>query len=413
MTRRRQRWLAAFILALLFIVQSVAVHHNYASRFVGGNDFYPRWAGVRALLREGRDPYDQSVTQEIATVLDPHERKTNSFSFAYPLHVLFVMWPLALLPYGWAYALWLVCLQWLVLLLAGIVCAWRRWRPSLKAAIGLMLATVAFYPVTRSILLGQFTIHVTFFLALCLLALQRNRDGWAGAALALTTIKPQMVVFIAPWFVAWAVRRRRWRFLAGLATGGAVLLVGSLAFELRWPLSFLAGISDYTSRASGRPPLPFLFEQGLGLKASWPAYVAGALLVVVMLFSWLRALRNGGSDGKKQMQEEYALCWSILVTLLVPFQTGSTGQVLLLVPFIAWLADLMQHGKRITALLSVLILTIGPWFFFEGQFGAENPLMLLLLPLIALVILVVKEIAGWQARGTETAGTAVEGAPSP
>ena len=57
--------------ALEVILVALAVWATYVfftSRYTGANDFYPRWAGTCALLREGLDPYSEQATLRIQEV---------------------------------------------------------------------------------------------------------------------------------------------------------------------------------------------------------------------------------------------------------------------------------------------------------------------------------------------------------
>lgn len=400
----RKEWILALALALfLFAAESIAVHEIYASRFLGGNDFYPRWSGARALLLEGRDPYDPALTEENAAVLDPNDRRTNSFSFAYPLHVIFLMWPLALLPYSWAYALWMVAVQWAAFLLLAVLLKWVQWRPSPAAAAGLLLGVVAFYPISRSIILGQFTVHITLFVALALLAMQRGRDGWAGIFLASTSVKPQMVIFLAPWLLLWAARRRRWRMHLGLLGAGAAYLAASLLIFPRWPLSFVEDLGRYSDTAGGRAPLAILVSLIGPDAGAWLQPLVAILLLAAMLWAWRRAWQAGGDDSAYPFQQ--ALSWTIVVSLLVPFQTGSTGQVLLAIPFFLWLTGLVRSRGRLAAILVAAFIVAGGWLLFIITFSGESPIMFLALPLLALLIVAARELVpGQMAAQPATAG---------
>src|SRR5690606_5757173 len=148
--------------------------------------------------------------------------------FAFPLHVIFTFWPLAYFTYDWAQSFWIVTLQWVVFGLSVVMLVMAGWRPSPLGAAGVLLGSIFFYPAARTILLGQFTLHVALFLALSLLSLRRGRDGWAGFWLAATSIKPQMVLLVGLWMLLWAISRRRWAFVRGVGLGGAALLAGSL-----------------------------------------------------------------------------------------------------------------------------------------------------------------------------------------
>jgi hypothetical protein len=392
--RSSRTWLlVGLFIGVLFALESVAVHAFFTTHFPGGNDFYSRWAGARALLLEGRDPYSLEVTKEIQVVkgIDPTLEGKGSFSS--PLHVLFVFWPLVYVPFDWAQAIWMVALQWVAVATVIGLLILEQWRPSLAGLTGLFLGTLLFYPVARSIILGQFTLHVTLFLVAALWALQRGRDGWAGVWLAATSIKPQMVVFVAPWLVLWAVRRRRWRLVGGLLAVGGVLLLASLALFPRWPISFLEDVRRYSGVAGGRNPLVILMD------LVWPGgpepvrYGLAGLLMLVMLWAWRRGWRDGGEFFSR------ATHWTIVISLLVPFQTGTTNHVTLLIPLFAWLRGALTRWGRWRALIVVSGLHVALWALFLGTVKGdwENPVMFLPLPLLCLAVLVGIEINHWWA----------------
>lgn len=388
---RRSLLAAVTLVVVLFLIQCVAVHEVYTSRILGGNDFYPRWAGARALFLEGRDPYDPLLTKEIAAVLDPRDTQSNSFSFAYPLHVIFLMGPLALFSYEWAYAVWMVTVQWISFLLVISLLRYHAWKPSPLAAASLLLASVIFYPIARSIILGQFTVHITLFVALTLLALRSHRDGTAGFFLAATSIKPQMVLFLAPALLLWAATQRRWRFFYGFVASGFAFFLASLAIYPRWPLSFLEDIPRYSATAGGRAPLRILSELLSPIPSGFIQYTIAGFLLLAVLLSWIRA-RHATAEHIHQ-----AINWTIVAGLLVPFQTGSTSQVLLAIPFFGWLVLSLQAWGRFASVILSMILLISLWIVFAVTFDGENPVMFLILPLIALTILVAQEIKCYMA----------------
>ena len=390
-----QAWLLLLVLAIsLSAVEVVALHAIYTARFPGTADYYSRWAGARALLLEGRDPYSLEVTREIQDVLKIDHSLVGKSGFAYPLYVIFSFWPLIYLPYDWVQAIWMVTLQWLAVAQVLLLLRIERWTPSPLGLGALLLGTLAFYPVTRTIMLGQFTLHVAFFLALTLLALQHQRDGWAGVALAVTTIKPQMVVLIGPWLVLWALVQRRWRLVGGLLAGGGALLLASLSLFPRWPLSFAADVLRYSKVAGGRNPLTVLIDWLCPSAPEAVRYVLTGLLVLVTLAAWLRGLRHNGETFN------LALYWTITVSLLILFQTGTTNQVLFLIPFFAWLHAGLKKWGRWWISLGAAILLVGLWALFLGTIHGdwEDPIMFLPLPLLSLAILVGNEYKRWQSK---------------
>jgi hypothetical protein len=386
-----RKWLILGLLfGLLFALESVAVHELFTVRAPGANDFYSRWAGARALLLEGRDPYSLEVTAEIqpAIGIDPSLEGEGKGGFAYPLHVVFTFWPLVYLSYDWVQAIWMVTLQWVTLAIVLGLVGLEQWHPSPLGLAGMVLAALFLYVVTRSIMLGQFTLHVTLFLVLALLALQRGHDIWAGVALAATSVKPQMVIFVAPWLILWAVGQHRWRFIAGLVAGGMTLLLGSLALFPRWPVSFVEDTRRYSEVAGGRNPLAVL----VGLV--WPqapgaiCYGLAGVLLLAMLAAWRQGWRSTDRDFSR------ATRWAVVISLLVPFQTGTTNQVMLLIPLLAWLKMALRRWRDGPVAIGVGVVELALWGLFFGTMKGnwENPIMFLPLPLLSLIILIGAEI---------------------
>jgi hypothetical protein len=381
------------LFALVFTLESVAVHRLFTVDSPGANDFYSRWAGARALILEGCDPYSPEVTAEIQPVIgiDPSVEGEGKGGFAYPLYVIFTFWPLVYVPFAWAQAIWMVTLQWVTVGAVLALTRLERWQPSPPGLTGLVLAALFLYVVTRSIMLGQFSLHVTLFLVLTLLALRRDHDVWAGVALAATSIKPQMVILIAPWLILWAVVQRRWRFLAGLGAGGMAFLLGSLALFPRWPISFVEDVRRYGEVAGGRHPL------ALASSLAWPQgpdavrYGLAGLLLLAMLAAWRRGWSSTTGDF------DQATHWTIVVSLLVPFQTGTTNQAMLLIPLLAWLRRALREWKGMPVVIGVSVVELALWALFlrtiEGNW--EDPIMFLPLPLLSLIVLTGVEIQRW------------------
>jgi hypothetical protein len=404
MTKRSSvKWyvwpLSILLISTLFFAESMAVHHLFTSRFPGAYDFYAPWAGARALLLEGRNPYSMDVTSEIqiAKDIDPTLRDKGKGGFAYPLHVIFSFWPLVHLPYTWAQAIWMVMLQWVSVATVVILLRLIQWAPTPLELAGLFLGILSLYPISRSIMLGQFTLHVTLFLGIALLALRDNHDIIAGAALALTSIKPQMVILVVPWILLWAISRCRWRLLWGLLSCSATLLLGSLILFPYWPISFVKSVMRYSAVAGGRWPIVILTRL-LGLNASTIVnYFIATTLIAIMLITWRRGL------GSTESEFTRATNWTIIVSSLVLFQTGTTNQAILIIPFFTWLWKAKKRWARWQVLIVSGGLLAFPWIVFflstYGQNGpnenmdASAPIMFLVLPFISLVILIGIELS--------------------
>ena len=386
LTPFQEKLVLLLLFLVLFALETVVAQRYLTSQVPGANDFYSRWHGAKALLLEGRDPYGLDVTAEIQPVIGIDPSEVGRGGFAYPLPVIFFFWPLVYLPYDWTQAIWLIVLQWLAVGTAIALLGWKRWQPKPAIALGVLLAALLFYPITRTIFLGQFTLHVTFFVVMALWLLVRGRDGWAGIFLAMTCIKPQMVIFIGPWLLLWAIGQQRWRFVGGLLGGGVTLLVTSLLILPRWPISFFEDVQRYSQVAGGRNPLALLLE------TLWPAYpepvryILAAILVGVMLYTWWRGWRDSGSLAER------ALLWTITVSLIITFQTGTTNQVLLVIPFFAWWLSLKERAGMPIAAVALVSFELILWvlFFTTLSGNYENPLLFLPLPFFTLIVLLVQ-----------------------
>jgi hypothetical protein len=368
----------------IFAFQAWATHQFFTEPYTGGNDYYSRWYGARALFIEGRDPYSLEVTEEIQPVIGINPTSIGRGGFAYPLHVVFLFWPLVYLSFPLALAIWMTIVQWLLIATVIMLIKINEWRLSPLAVAGIIVCSLLLYPVSRSIIMGQFTVHVAFFLAGSLFLLRRGHDGWAGALLAATSIKPQMIIVTAPWIVIWAVANRRWRFIKGLLIAGGVMLVASLALFPKWPLSFIEDVQRYSKVSGGRNPLTVTLDQVLpGAGDPTRITVMVVLLLITCYFCW-RGL-SGDQDSFTR-----ATYLTIIVGQVVVFQTGSTNQVLLIILLIGWLSQLHQrkNGPVLAAGLLVALVFL-PWLLFMSTLDGktESDLMFVPLPLIALLVL--------------------------
>lgn len=403
MSKYRDKIFLVGLLLILFFLETFVMYHYVTSIVPGANDYYSRWAGARALLVEGRNPYGLDVTYEIQEIIAIDHSEVGRGGFAYPLHVLFLFWPLVYMPYTWAQAFWLVMLQWMAIGAGILLLSVNKCKPSPGLLVAVLLLVLTFYPITRSIFMGQFTIPVLLFLSLSLWLLRREQDGWAGVALALTSIKPQMVIFVAPWILLWVLSQRRYRFFAGFFGAGILLLLSSMVLHPSWPLDFWQDTQLYRQVAGGRNPLALM------LAWLWPGYpqplfyaIAGGLTAVTLWKWW----QGWGGDESRFTQ---GLHWAIVVSLLITFQTGTTNYVLLLIPIFAWLTLLAGRFGRWPAVMVAAGLNLALWVLFlrtvDGN--AESLALFLPLPWLCLAVLVGLDLWQWRVKRL-TAVTAPE-----
>jgi len=384
--RARAIWATAFLF-IVYLLLAYGAYSVFTSQIPSGNDFYPSWRGTRALLLEGKDPYSEEVTLEIQKGMygRPARGDEDQVAFYYPLYVSLFILPLAFFPYPQAQALWLSALVFFTLATVIILLRTFDWKPSPSGLLALSLWCLFLYPTARSVILGQFSILVLTLVALALWALKHRRDLLVGSCLAFATIKPQMVFLLIPFLLLWALTQSRRRVVSGfIVVMMALLLISTLIFP-SWIPGFLAGLGQYrlfTAKYTGsRSPLEILFASLLPTSISSQVAIFVSLLLGGYLFyHWGQVVKDRG-------QFWPAIFMTIIVTFLIPVQTGTTNQVLLLLPLIFWLSRWTKRRWVATSLS--LILLLGPWLLFLStvQGDAEQPIMFPPLPLVTLAML--------------------------
>jgi hypothetical protein len=144
-----------------------------------------------------------------------------------------MMWPLARLPYLTGQFIWEV------LLLAGLVAFVALWpRPSLPVRAAVLCYSV---PALMGLRMSQDPPILLALMAISLALLYRGKPVIAGLVLSLTLAKFHLFV---PLFPA-VLFARRWRFASGLFSGTAILLaVNFVVSGVNWPRTYLAAITD-------------------------------------------------------------------------------------------------------------------------------------------------------------------------
>ncbi|MBN1955650.1 MAG: DUF2029 domain-containing protein [Anaerolineae bacterium] len=385
MSRRSLAWIVAILVAAYLIGAAGIYAVLMSDRVVAIWDFYQLWYSARVLL-EGRDPYDAQVALEMQQALygRPALPSEGRPDFYYPLPLLLLVLPLSALPYPVAAAAWLSLLLFAAAGAVGATLWGLQWRAPAPTMGGLVLWALALFPVLWSLLLGQVSVLLLFFLCAGLAALLRQRDGLAGPCLALTALKPQLVYLLLPLLGLWAVVNRRWRFLlSGAATAIGLTAVAAL-FLPPWPVLFWRKVTTYAAISPFAAPLQVLCEQWLGLPASWP-WVLAALLLGLCLALWLRT----GVDPRRLAR---AAGVTLVVSALTIPRIGMINQLTLLWPVLVVLKEFWRQRRwgRIAALAVSAAMLVVPWAIAATvavpadahRYEVEHQAMAPLLPLL-------------------------------
>jgi len=205
--------------------------------------FYSGWA----IARDGQTDrlYDFDLQRSYQEqILGGHRMADGLLPYVNPPHATLVFLPLARLPFVAAYRVWtavelgmLLAALWLLSDLA------RGWEP--RERLLLLAAFLAFPPLLAALVRQTFSLFGLVALLLLRRGLRSGRPGLAGAALALGSLKPQLVLL--PGLALLAARRWRAFAAAALLCGGlAALATAALGWRC-WPdfLQALQRLSGY------------------------------------------------------------------------------------------------------------------------------------------------------------------------
>jgi len=243
-------------------VNRVMISHQISDAAAHGrprgnlSDLYPHWIGARELLLHGRDPYSPEVTREIqqgyygrpldpAVPGDPRDQQ----GFAYPVYVAFYLAPTIHLPFELVRQGFFGVLLGLTLATVPLWLRVLHWSVPVWEQVSLMVFTVGSLTVVQGLKLQQMTLLVVALLAVAMALLASDCPIAAGIALALTTIKPQLVWLLLLCLMIWTLAdwRSRYRWAASFLMTMAILCVASEWYLPHWISRFVEAMRRYVN----------------------------------------------------------------------------------------------------------------------------------------------------------------------
>ena len=205
------------------------------------NDFTFYVVAARIGVTHGwKSIYDLSLQQVELKAMGSQINIAELARYISPPPVAWLALPLAPLPYEVGY--WV----WSGLLLAALVGTWYLAAPGIgRWRLVHIAAAVGWLPVIYTLQLGQPGLFVALGVATCYALLRSGRPFWAGCALAVLALKPQLAFLVPAALLVSGRTRAFWGSavaLGLLAAASAITLgpSGVAAYEAR--LSFAAGV---------------------------------------------------------------------------------------------------------------------------------------------------------------------------
>lgn len=372
--------------SLLFIGILSYANYNFSSNNPGGNDFTMRWLATRLLLTEGQSPYSEQTVQAVQKFMfgGPVEAGHDQALFTYPLYSALIFFPFALTSdYVLARTLWLTTMEVVLVIMAIASIRMVNWRLSIPLVLGTLLFVLLFYYNVRPLINGNISIIVGLFIVGALLAIRSGNDSIAGILLALSTVKPQVVVLLIPFILIWAVSQQRWRLITVTLVTTFILAVLSTLIVPDWLFKEIEQIRSYSSYAPVGTPAEIF-------SLWWPNYgntigiIFSILAIVVVIYAWKRSWR----------QEFRFILPAIFITLaatnFVGIATATSNYAALfpglILAFAMYESYLGQRRKWLIVAFA-LILLVGLWVLFWTSLSGKGQPTIMYFPLPLFLII--------------------------
>ncbi|MFO7678456.1 MAG: hypothetical protein R6X34_00230, partial [Chloroflexota bacterium] len=233
-----------------------------------------------------------------------------------------------------------------------------------------------------------FAALILLWLAAALLMFKQGRFGWAGILLALTTLKPQMTLFVLPALLFWALWQKKWRLIAGFGAAMLALFAISFLFLPSWLTGFIQQVNAYPGYTITPSPLWIITQYYFTFLGRPVELGLTVILVLYMFYLWWKLVKIPAYSREMLL----ILAITMIVNNMVLVRTATTNFIVLYIPLLLCLQLLHERTRRgsLWVALFYALSIFASWALFlatiEGD--QEHVIMFLPLPILLLVVLV-------------------------
>lgn len=264
-------------LAIAFIALQIVLYAAAWRTVLPKESDFPAFYSAARTWEEDRNPYDLEVQCSKQVPI----RGEPCLPFAHPPILLPLISLISTDDFVGSYYRWAI-----VLLIVALICVLPLY--NIAGDWQLSVQSILFLPVVISLALGQDTVFVLLGVLLWIWLLFDNRDFWAGLALSLAVVKPQIAVLLGI-----PLLFTRPKAFAGFCVGGAALTLFSFLLVGVDGFSGLLNIVRVMSQGQGFGVNPqhmisvtgLLVRAGLSASWSWVFLVLGLIGISAL---WLK-----------------------------------------------------------------------------------------------------------------------------
>jgi hypothetical protein len=353
-------------------------------------DYVSFWAAGRLNLH-GQDPYDPALLAALEKEAEPGAGDVL-IMWPAPWALTLVM-PLGCLDAHVSHLLWLV-FQFVVLACA-VDWAWHLLGGTRANRWLAWLLALTFLPCHLVLITGQMGPLLLLGLVGFLSCLKHGRDGWAGAFLVLTAIKPQLTYLFWVALLLWAWRERRGRLMLGGVLGLLAALVWPIIANPDLPLHYWQSLTQRTSTHSHLSPLlATVLRQACGGRtaAQFVPMVPGLLWL-----AWYWRRHRDHWDWQRQLP--ILLFASLLTTA---YGAWPFDLVLLLLPVLQVAAEVLRRERSAWLSAGAVYLAINGIAAVQLSYGVAYFTFIWMTPALLLAYLALHRQTPAVARPIET-----------
>lgn len=335
------------LLATAVLLALVWGSSRITAKPIARGDFFAYWSAAY-LLSAGQNFHDETLLLET-------ERAFTGWDEPFVVRVwnppwlLALMLPLSFLPF--AQAAWFWLLFNILLFFVGSVLLWTTLaETAVMRRFGWVAALITFFfsPTLLALIMGQVSPLVFFGLALFYYFYKRDELLWAGAALALTLVKPHLVYLTLPLLLWLTWQRGQLR----LWWGTVLVLVGLTAvtffFRPTFLLEYGMGVGNGRLLDYSPPTLGGIIHFVWGWQ--WAKFLGLGLLPLLL---WL--FHRQGS----QVADANLISLTLLLSIVSAPFGWSYDQIVLLFPLlqlILWIFEGRIRSRLVAALLLLALI---------------------------------------------------------
>lgn len=328
-----------YFLTVLILIALIKIISGNPQR-AAFDDSVQYWAAARLMLT-GSDPYSPSQVLELRRQAGNYtDFPSNAISMMlYPPWTIPLILPFGVLSYPISRLLWLLAHIFVVFFSVRTI--WYLYQGPRKWEWLAYLIAFIFEPTILILRVGHITTLHFLGIVGFLYFIQNSTkikfaDFFAGACIALVTIKPQLLYLFLFAVLLWVIERRRWRILAG---GSFAILLSSLIALLINPRVFNQywwAISNYPLGSWATPTLGSILRLIFGIEQEWLQILPSIIMTIGFLFYWWK------KHNQWNWLEQTPLL--VLVSFLVSPYTWIYDMVVLLLPILQVVIGLLQRG---------------------------------------------------------------------